>query len=151
MGGEMNTFEFDALFGSPAETKKAAAIRSEPALPWDADPLWSLTSPSEASATACAKIESDAFLKGILGEMPQPVTPEPVTFEKIFDTPQASASLAKLTETLSKKGNTDTEVTRIVRLANGATLTNPTYDKRGRCWWQDGVRFAGDLVSVEVK
>jgi hypothetical protein len=145
----MNEYEFAAIFGSSTEVKKATTVRPEPTLPWD-DPLWSYTPPSRASADACAKIEHDAFLKGIIGEMPQPMTPEPV-IEKIFDTPQAGNALARFTETLSKKGNTDTQVTRIVRLANGITLTNPTYDRHSRCWWQDGARFAGDLVSIEVK
>jgi hypothetical protein len=146
----MSDYEVSAIFGSPSETKKAAAVRpEEPTLPWD-DPLWSYAPPSKASAVACAKIESDAFLKGILGEMPRPVTPEP-EFEKVFAVPQAGNALAKLTETLAKKGNTDTKVTRIVRLDNGTTLTNPTYDRHSRCWWQGGVRFAGDLVSIEVK
>jgi hypothetical protein len=148
MGGKMNTFEFDALFGSPTETKKAAAVRPEPALPWD-DPLWSFTSPSRASADACTKIEHDAFLKGILGEMPRPVTPEPVTFEKIFAAPKASS--AELTQPLTKKRDRAKGTRVIVQLADGTTLANPTYDKQSRCWWQDGVRFAGDLVSIEVK
>jgi hypothetical protein len=125
----MNEFEFAAIFGSSTEVKKTV-IRPEPTLPWD-DPLWSYSLPSKASADVCAKIESDAFLKGILGEMPKHVAPEP----ELFAIPQAS----------------DTKVTRIVRLADGTTLTNPTYDRHSRCWWQDGVKFAGDLVSIEVK
>jgi hypothetical protein len=138
------------------ETPKATASRKPVALPWEPDATveemteW-LKPPSTATADARTKIENDAFLKGILGEVPSlPATPE-LEFEKIFDTPQAANALAKLTETLSKKGNTDAGVTRIVRLDTGATLTNPRYDRHNRCWWLDGKKFVGHLVSIEVK
>jgi len=83
------------------ETFKATVQPKAVTLPWE-DPSWSYNPLSKASAAVCAKIENDAFVREALGELPEPVTPEPLAVETIFAAPQASNALVILTKTLTK-------------------------------------------------
>jgi hypothetical protein len=130
----MDSYEFEALFGSLA---KADAPVAE--LPDPVGINWEIAKKSADSGKNVTKVLREYFGRDCAGDLSD--------FESPMNKAVRKLNAMGFDDTLQKraKGNV------LVRFADGREIMNPTYNKADDSWRKDNVLYRGEVVGIEMQ